>query len=345
MNRIDDTQPHLLTEKLKNNLHGKRAASRTDNLSKENTILIAIDGGGTRTRCAAFDRTGKILAQVENGPSNHLVIESKCALSSLVECVSQVLLQSNMRPDQVEAVSAGLAGVDLDGEGLTEAKDALQHMGLRNCIVNADILTAHAGALACSPGILALAGTGSAFLGVTRDGRRASAGGWGPAFGDEGSAFWIGQRILQAASSAYDGRQPHTLLVQLVCEALGLHDFSEVLHCIYREQKQARLIADIARTADAAAEAKDQVALEILEQAGDELARGVGAIIRALNFETADCRVSWEGAVMRNSTVVRERFCSSLASAYSEVSIVPPRFDPLYGAYLIGCRSLGWEPR
>jgi N-acetylglucosamine kinase len=335
---------------VKCDLIGSDVASCVEDLHKvdgikNDTILIAVDGGGTHTRCAAFDRTGKILAKVENGPSNHLVIDSECALSSLKDCVSQVLTESGTLPEQVDAVSAGLAGVDLDGEGLVEAKEVFRHMGFTNCMINADILTAHAGALGGTPGVVALAGTGSAFLGVTTDGRQASAGGWGPAFGDEGSAFWIGQRVLQTASSAYDGRQPQTLLIQLVCDALGLHDFSEVLHCIYREQKQARLIADLARTADAAAEAGDQVAQEILEQAGDELARGAGAVIRALNFDTADCRVSWEGAVMRNSTVVRERFCSSLASAYSEVSIVPPRFDPLYGAYLIGCKSLGWEPR
>jgi N-acetylglucosamine kinase len=313
------------------------------NLHEKDTILIALDGGGTKTRCAVFDKNGKIRAQAESGPSNHLVIGSQFAHESLVECVSEVLRQSETTSEQVEAVSVGLAGVDLDGEGLVEAKASLLQMGFKNCIVSPDILTAHAGALGGSPGVVAMAGTGSAFFGVTADGRRAKAGAWGPAFGDEGSAFWIGQRVLRAASSAFDGRGPHTLLVRLVCDELGIDDFSETLHPIYHAPKQVRLIADLARTADTAAEVGDQVAQEIIEQAGDELARGAGAVIRALKFDPSDCRVSWEGSVIRNSVKVRERFCSTLEAVYPGVSIVPPRFDPVYGAYLIGCKSLGWE--
>lgn len=331
------------TDEMKGATSGIGQSHRNGNSHKNDTILIALDGGGTRTRCAAFDQAGKIRAQAENGPSNHLVINSRYALESLVECVSQVMRESGTTPEHVDAVSVGLAGVDLDGEGLVEARASLLQMGFKNCIVSADILTAHAGALAGGPGVVALAGTGSAFFGVTADGRRAKAGAWGPAFGDEGSAFWIGQRALQAASSAFDGRGPHTLLVRLVCDELGVDDFSEILHPIYYAQKQARLIADLACTVDAAAEDRDHVAQEILQQAGDELASGAGAVIRALNFDPSDCRVSWEGSVIRNSVKVRERFCSTLGAAFPEVSIVPPRFDPVHGAYLIGCKSLGWE--
>jgi N-acetylglucosamine kinase-like BadF-type ATPase len=334
-------QPHA--DEMKNGISGQSMPNRNGDLNKRDTILIALDGGGTRTRCAAFDRSGKICSQAESGPSNHLVIGNRYAFESLTECVSQVLRASGTTPEQVDAVSVGLAGVDLDGEGLVEAKASLLQMCFKNCIVNADILTAHAGALAGYPGVVALAGTGSAFFGVTANGDRAKAGAWGPAFGDEGSAFWIGQRVLQAASSAFDGRGPNTLLVRLVCDELGIDDFSKALHPIYHAQKQVRMIADLARTADAAAEAGDQVALEILQRAGDELACGTGAVIRVLNFDPSDCRVSWEGSVIRNSVKVRERFCSTLGAAFPGVSIVPPRFDPVHGAYLIGCKSLGWE--
>lgn len=310
-----------------------------------NTILIALDGGGTHTRCAAFDPSGKKLFNAEDGPSNHLVIDSKDALASLVDCISRVLRGCGVTPDRVAGISAGLSGVDLDGEGMAEAQEALRNMGFKDSIISADIVTAHAGALGGSPGIVALAGTGSAFFGIAADGRRARAGGWGPAFGDEGGAFWIGRKILQAAASAYDGRQPHTRLLELACNALGIHDFPETLHCIYRSHRQASLIASLAHAADAAAQAGDQAARQILEQAGEELARGVGAVLRVLACDVSSSCVSWEGTVIRNSAIVRERFCSALTRGFPQVSLVPPRFDPLYGAYLIGCKSLGWEPQ
>jgi glucosamine kinase len=49
------------------------------------------------------------------------------------------------------------------------------------------------GAFCGGPGILIIAGTGSNILGRAADGTMYHAGGWGPALGDEGSGFWIGQ--------------------------------------------------------------------------------------------------------------------------------------------------------
>ncbi len=314
-------------------------------------VLIAVDGGGTRTRSAAFDRAGRIRARWETGPSNHLVSDAHRALASLAESIAAVLKACGAEREHVHAVSAGLAGVDVGGEGLLEARECLHRLGFENSIISADIVTAHAGALGGEPGVLALAGTGAAFFGVTRDGRHARAGGWGPVYGDEGSAYWIGQMSLQAAAAAYDGRGPKTALVELICDALGLRSFSETLQCIYRSKLQVRLIADLSRMAEAAAAAHDGVAHNILERAGDELASGVASVVRALDGtigcegsdECERCQVTWEGAVLRNSAIVRERFCSTLLQRVPEITIVPPRFDPIYGAYLIGSRAVGWE--
>jgi N-acetylglucosamine kinase len=114
---------------------------------------------------------------------------------------------------------------------------------------------------------------------------------------------------------------------------------------------QVRLIADLSRTAEAAAVARDRVAHNILERAGDDLASGVASVVRGLDGAVGcegcnECerfQVTWEGAVLRNSAIVRERFCSTLLQRVPEITIVPPRFDPIYGACLIGSRAVGWE--
>jgi hypothetical protein len=73
------------------------------------------------------------------------------------------------------------------------------------------------------------------------------------------------------------------------------------------------------------------------------LARGVVAVARRMGESGAWWQVSWEGGVLRNSSVVREHFCSAVTKQLPEAVMTAPRFDPLYGAYLMGCRSLGWE--
>jgi N-acetylglucosamine kinase-like BadF-type ATPase len=306
-------------------------------------VLIAVDGGGTRTRCAAFDEAGQLQATAETGPSNHLVSDGERAFASLTEAISAVMTACGAAHHQVHAISAGLAGVDAGGEGLLEAQRCLASLGFANSIIHADIVTAHAGAFGGEPGVLALAGTGAAFLGVTKDLQHVHGGGWGPVCGDEGSAYWIGRQSLQAAAAAYDGRGPKTALLELICEALELKTFAETLHSIYRSPLQVRLIADLSRVAETAGNAGDHVANGILEQAGDELAAGVEAVVRRMHGAVEDCEVTWEGSVLRNSAAVRERFRRSLGRRLPGISILPPRFDPVFGAYLLGRRALGWE--
>ena len=48
------------------------------------TWLLAIDGGGTRTRCIALDRDGARRGEGEAGPSNHLHVPLVTATAALV---------------------------------------------------------------------------------------------------------------------------------------------------------------------------------------------------------------------------------------------------------------------
>ncbi|TBR17503.1 hypothetical protein EPO15_16765, partial [bacterium] len=70
----------------------------------------------------------------------------------------------------------------------------------RRVRVMGDLELAHRSAFSEGPGVLLIAGTGSAAL--ARGRRWARAGGRGPLLGDEGSGFWIGRRWLDARPDA-----------------------------------------------------------------------------------------------------------------------------------------------
>jgi glucosamine kinase len=48
-------------------------------------IILAIDGGGSRTRCLAIDRDGRVVGEGAGGPSNHLLVEAAVVARSLRE--------------------------------------------------------------------------------------------------------------------------------------------------------------------------------------------------------------------------------------------------------------------
>lgn len=62
--------------------------------------------------------------------------------------------------------------------------------------IMSDLELAHIASFRGGPGVLLIAGSGSAALARDGRGRLRRAGGWGPLIGDEGSGFWIGKEAL-----------------------------------------------------------------------------------------------------------------------------------------------------
>jgi N-acetylglucosamine kinase-like BadF-type ATPase len=306
-------------------------------------IILAIDGGGSRTRCLAVNRQGQIIGAGESGPSNHLLVRREVVLDSLAEATSKALAPTAVHPEKVICVSAGMAGVDYDKAGAGEMEGAFRALGFTGLEINGDMVIAHAGALGGRAGVLALAGTGSCILGVGPGGERVKVGGWGPVYGDEGSAYRIGQTALRAAARAYDGVGPPTMLVQAILTALKLSDFRETVARVYVEKMEPREIAALSRTASEAAAEGDEVARGIFIHAGEELAEAVTAAATRLNLQKGELFVSYQGSVFEACDLVRARFTEVLIQTFPAAKITPPLFEPVVGALLIGCESIGWK--
>ncbi len=304
-------------------------------------VILAIDGGGSRTRCLAINREAKVLGAGESGASNHLLVDKKIVRASLDEAIKAALAQAQIDSSDVVCISAGLAGVDFDGAGADEVDELFREFGFTNAVINGDMVIAHTGALAGQAGVLALAGTGSSILGIGADGKRVKVGGWGPIYGDEGSAYRIAQNCLRAAARNFDGRGTQTALLGLIIKELGLNDFTETVKRIYVEKIESREIAALCRPAYEVADGGDEAAIKIFGQAGEELAESVAAAIQRLNL--TDAKVSYQGSVLESCAIVREQFTKTLKKDFPKVEIAPPRFKPVIGAFLLGCKAAGWS--
>jgi N-acetylglucosamine kinase len=303
-------------------------------------VILAIDGGGSRTRCLAIDPAGKVLGAGEGGASNHLQAEMETVRASLEAAASAALAQAGMTRADVACVSAGLAGVDYDGAGADEMREMFGGFGFADAVINGDMVIAHAGALAGEAGILALAGTGSCILGIDAQGTRVKVGGWGPIYGDEGSAYRIGQTALRAAARYADGRGEKTALLDAILETFGVSDFRKTIALVYLGNFAPRDVAALSRTAYQVAEAGDEIARGIFLQAGEELAEGVAAAARRLNLTAA--KVSYQGSVLHSCAMVRQRMSERLKKDFPQMEIAAPKFAPVVGAFLLGCKAAGW---
>jgi N-acetylglucosamine kinase-like BadF-type ATPase len=306
-------------------------------------VILAIDGGATHTRCVAIDRDGRKLSEAERGASNHLQQAAEAVRITLTEAIDETLRLANLSKGDVKCVSAGLAGVDYDGYGAAPMLALYRELGFECSLVYGDMVIAHAAALGMKPGIVMIAGTGSAIFGTDARGRSVKVGGWGPVYGDEGSARRISEEAMRAAARAYDGRGPATALLEALTQDLGLSDFRESISVIYGPQP--RDVASLCRTVHRTAAAGDPVARSLFCQAADELAEAVLAAARLLDLAHSPVVVSYQGAVAENCPPLIGSLQKRLEQHLPFARLHPPLWKPVMGAYLLGCRSLGWDAK
>jgi glucosamine kinase len=171
----------------------------------EMTLLLGVDGGGTRCRARLTTWSGKILGESVAGPANiRLGIEQ--SFTALLEATADCLQQAG-RPlgDAAHIVAClALAGAS-EPEELAKAR-AFKHP-FHKALITTDASAACVGAHGGGDGAIIIVGTGSIGWG-TRHGRTHRVGGWGFPLSDEGSGAWLGREALRHVLWAHDGAVP-----------------------------------------------------------------------------------------------------------------------------------------
>ena len=164
----------------------------------------------------------------------------------------------------------------------------------------------------------------------------ARGGGWGEAFSDEGSAYWIAVQGLNAYSRMSDGRLPTGPLHALINERLDLATDLDLCARIYGPGVGTRAeIAQISRIVADAAREGDAAAQDIYARAGDELAGIVIAIRSRLSFADDErVAVSYSGGAFSAGDLLMQPFTGALQSASPLFELRTPLHEPHYGAAL-----------
>lgn len=306
-------------------------------------VILAIDGGGTTTRCLAIDSTGVICGEGKGGPSNHILAPLDVVRKSLNDAIHEAIERSGLKPKQVCCISLGTAGIGPNGEGKEVIEDLVQEiLPAEKVTATGDMVIAFHGSILGSHGVIANAGTGSVVYGVSPSGASRQVGGWGHILGDEGSAYDIAIRGLRAGARHFDGRGEFTTLVDLIPQALDVSDYIQVAFKMYGLNMSREEIAALARVVDSAARDGDGISRQILRSAGEELALGVIVAIRELGMEDVSLPVSYIGSVFDSGELIIRPFAEAITIKYPRAQVLPPKFPSVVGAFILGAREMGW---
>ena len=304
------------------------------------SIVIGIDGGGSKTRAIVADESGKTIVSVE-GPGS-AVRPGQAEASADVVCalVKDALAAADMTHVMPKVVCVGVAGVGREHERQAFWQALQSREVAEDVIVHADATVALDDAFGDGPGILLIAGTGSVAFGRSPAGQFGRCGGWGPVIGDEGGGAWIGRRALSVVTAATDGREPETALTGAILTAAQVNDPTELI--AWAAGATPATLATLAPAVLQVAAGGDLRANSVLSMAVEELALHVRALARQLFVdERAATLVALAGGLLGPRSMLRKRLEQRLKSVVPGATVKAGEVDPARGAVRGALRFLG----
>ncbi len=305
--------------------------------------FLGVDGGATDTTIAVCTDEGIILAVGRGGPSNHILAPGgrDRARSAVGDALRNALSAAGLGRVEFRAAQFGMTAITADSEPARALADVIAEIVPAETVrIDHDAVVALAGALACRPGVVVIAGTGSVALGEDPAGRRGRAGGWGYIFGDEGSGFALGLGGMRAALRAGDGTGPRTVLTERIALASG-HRLGEIPMAFYEGRLERHQIADLAQVVTAAATDGDAVSRNLVDDAAGALAALAAAVITQLRWPDGAVPVATIGGVFTAGPAILRPMGRALLSRAPAAVLLPPRFPPVVGALLLAMRAAG----
>ena len=297
------------------------------------TLVLGIDGGGTKTHAVVADSEGTVRGFATSGPANWEVVGLRGAGESLREASRRALEAAGAQVGDVAASAFGLAGIDWDSD-LPRMTAEVDGLGLSGPVeVTNDSFIALRAGTADGVGVVVIAGTGAISAGRSRDGRTFRTLGQGAEFGDTGSASDVSDAALRAVAYAYTGRGPQTELTELLCSLYGCRSSAELLERASRGGERSRSAAP---TVLRSAEGGDEVARGIVRWAGRELGESALLSARRLGMTGDGFDLVLAGGLFRgDSTLLLETLGACVHAEAPGARLVQLDTAPVAGAALM----------
>lgn len=313
----------------------QKKRSKLSRLKNAHNLYLGIDGGGTKTHAVIISGEKKVVGEAFSGASNPLRVGVDRALSNIFSAVDRACDQAGRSSSDIVSIECGLAGVRREDLRQLIRRLIIQKFRIKNVEVLTDAEIALYGTTLGKQGLVVIAGTGSVCIGQNDKGEKFSAGGWGPIAGDEGGGAGIARRALQAIAKASDGRGKPTALSDVAIEYFRAGRLEDLSVAIYAPQIDNAKIAGFARCVIETAKAGDEVAIDILREAGEELGLAATAVIRKLKMERRKFPIGIVGGIFNAGDLIIKPFLAFVHRTAPKAYIVRPQFAPAVAAAIM----------
>jgi N-acetylglucosamine kinase-like BadF-type ATPase len=305
------------------------------------TLVLGIDGGGTKTHALLADLSGEVVGVGRDGPSNWESVGMEGAAETLRSVMGQALAAAGSVPGDVRAATFGLGGIDWPSD-VQRLAPAVESLGLPDSpeLVNDAFVALRAGTRR-SWGVAVVAGTGTVAAGRNASGQTFRTLGLGYEYGDFGDAGDVTRTALGAIAQAFTGMGEPTTLTDSFLESTGCRTVEEMLEAISRGLVPFPAGAPLVVRA---ASAGDPVAVGILERAGRSLGRAAGAVARRLDLADQEFDLVLSGGLFRGrSHLLHDALRTEVTPAAPRATLVLLELPPAVGAVVMAMERAGAE--
>jgi N-acetylglucosamine kinase-like BadF-type ATPase len=298
----------------------------------EKEFVIGVDGGGTKTTAALSNLKGKILKEIEIDSTNPNKIGFERAIFNLRKLILKI-----SKNKKIKVAYLGLAGgLERDKEKREKIKKELQKSFDFPIFVDGDQKIAFLAGTDEKDGVIVIAGTGAIAMGW-KGKKVAISGGWDWLIGDQGSAFWVGKKVLEEIGKALDGRRKDFELRKFIFKKLRIKKEIDLYKNFYCENFVTR-VALISKFVDEFSKKGDRFSKEILIEAAKEVSKMAISVIKKLNFAKEKFPIVLVGGMFK-SKIFREKIEREIKKAAKKAKFILLRKKPVVGAVKLAINS------
>ncbi|MEK7263924.1 MAG: BadF/BadG/BcrA/BcrD ATPase family protein [Bacteroidota bacterium] len=316
------------------------------------TLLIGIEGGGTKSTAMLSDRNGKILTTIKGTATNPNVSGFANAAKECFRLIAESCTKAQCDIKQISKIVIGTAGAGNKANQL-RIKKILQEKFTEKKMRSKILITSDAhitleGALGSESGIIVIAGTGSILLGKLHDSQTTNheprvtiheprifrIGGWGRILGDDGSGFAIAKDALKSVLNSYE-RNKTTMLTKAVLQYFRLKNINDLPSKIALGKKD---IAAFASVVIALATQHDFQSNFVLEFHCNALMQQLHAMMS--NFpDDKKIPIVLSGGLLNNDNFYSQLVKKNIAQYFPNLTISEPKYSPAHGAILLALKN------
>jgi len=307
---------------------------------QDRDLYLLVDGGKSKTEAVIIDSSGFEIAK-SLGPGLEII----GSVNGYERVINSLRATFDQLPEvgRFAGVAFGLNGAQAPSESADLAAKAISSLVKADRFtITSDVVMNYLGAIGNQPGIVVAAGTGAVVMAISRQGIPYRIDGDGPLIADRGSGFDIGRQGLKIAAMVDDGLPGSTALHRAMIQRFGT--LENTVTSVYSAVSPIELVASFSRSVAEAAKEGDEISIEILRCAAQDLALNVQAAARRSKLEGGPICYSTAGGIFNIGPLLEKPFHDFVGQFLPEAQYQEPLGGAIAGAKIVALdKALGLE--